>query len=142
MQCSGKGTTAPTRTSSLDNRLQNWTSPTMLLCFPCRRCAPKQLHGRSPRRFLRSRRVPQEQRAPRPSPRRRRVSNRLPLPPLVYLLTSYSWTRCCVIGNPRVLSSSEITSAIFVCVAAEFSGGADAFLFFVGFFFLSAYNIF
>lgn len=63
-------------------------------------------------------------------------ADRLPLPPLVYLLTSYSWTRCCVIGNPRVLSCSEITSAIFVCVAAEFSGGVDAF------FFLSAYNIF
>lgn len=48
MQCSSKGTTAPTRTSSLDNRLQNWTSPTMLLCFPCRRCVPQAATWQEP----------------------------------------------------------------------------------------------
>lgn len=52
----------------------------------------------------------------------------LPSPP-VYLLPSCSWTRCCVIGTP-VSSHSQVTSAIFVCVAAEFSGGVDAFFFF------------
>lgn len=36
------------RLISLDMRLVNWTSPRMLLCFPCRRCLLEQLYPRSP----------------------------------------------------------------------------------------------
>lgn len=72
---------------------------------------------------------PWEQRKPGPSPALEvREASHLLLLSLVYLLTSRSWTRCCVIGNPRVLSRSEMTSAIFVCVAAGFSARVDAFL--------------
>lgn len=54
MQGSGNGTTAPTRTSSPDKKLLNWTSPGCCRASPC----PGAANPAGAWRFLRSRRIP------------------------------------------------------------------------------------